>query len=147
MKAKLKELVKTTISVVIAVLVISLLFWLLGDISIKLLNLPINFTYSMSVGLICLLSMFRGIIKFIVEGIDIDTTFNISNEQKKYEYRIVFKNGNEANGNITGSNLNELYDIFLENKANFLNQGKKIFYFNRDEIQYLKVEEIEDVGE
>ena len=144
MKEKLKELAKTIISMVIAVLVISLLFWLLGCISIKLLNLPINFTYSMSVGLICLLSMFRGIIKFIVEGIDIDTTFNVSNEQKRYKYRIVFKNGNEANGNITGSNLDELKDVFLGNKANFLNQGKKLYYFNRDEIQYLQVEEIEE---
>lgn len=144
MKGKLKELAKTIISMVIAVLVISLLFWLLGCISIKLLNLPINFTYSMSVGLTCLSSMFRGIIKFIVEGIDIDATFNVSDEQKKYKYRIVFKNKNEADGDITGSNLDELKDVFLGNKANVLNQGKKLFYFNRDEIQYLQVEEIEE---
>lgn len=144
MKEKLKELAKTTISVIIAILVISLLFWFLGCISIKVLNLPINFTYSMSVGLICLLSFFKGIIKFIVEGIDVNTTFNVSNEQKKYKYRIVFKNKNEANGDITGSNLDELKDVFLENKANFLNQGKKLYYFNRDEIQYLQVEEIEE---
>ena len=144
MKEKLKELAKTTISVIIAILVISLLFWFLGCISIKLLNLPINFTYSMSVGLICLLSFFKGIIKFIVEGIDVNTTFNVSNEQKKYKYRIVFKNKNETNGNITGNNLDELKDIFLEDKANFLNQGKKLYYFNRDEIQYLQVEEIEE---
>lgn len=144
MKEKLKELAKIAISAIIAVLVISFLFWILGCISIKLLNLPIDFTYSMSVGLICLLSMFRGIIKFIVEGIDINTTFNVSNEQKKYKYRIVFKNGNEANGNITGSNLDELKDVFLENKANFLNQGEKLYYFNRDEIQYLQVEETKE---
>lgn len=144
MKEKLKELAKSIISVVIAVLVISLLSWVLGCISIKLLNLPINFTYSISVGLICLLLMIKGIIKFIIEGVDIDTTFDISNEQKKYKYRIVFKNGNEANGNITGSNLDELKGVFLDNKANFLNQGKKMFYFNRDEIQYLQVEEIEE---
>lgn len=142
MKEKLKELAKIAISVIIAVLVISFLFWILGCISIKLLNLPIDFTYSMSVGLICLLSMFRGIIKFIVEGVEIDTMFDTSNKQKKYKYRIVFKNGNEANGDITGNNLNELYDIFLKNKANFLNQGEKLYYFNRDEIQYLQVEEI-----
>lgn len=144
MKEKLKELAKTTISVIIAILVISFLFWILGCISIKLLNLPIDFTYSMSIGLVVLMSMFRGIIKFIIEGVDIDTTFDISNEQKKYKYRIVFKNKNETNGNITGSNLDELKDIFLENKANFLNQGKKLYYFNRDEIQYLQVEEIEE---
>ena len=144
MKEKLKELAKTTISVIIAILVISLLFWFLGCISIKLLNLPINFTYLMSVGLICLLSMIKGIIKFIIEGIDIDATFDISNEIKKYKYRMVFKNGNEANGNITGSNLDELNGVFLDNKANFLNQGEKLFYFNRDEIQYLQVEEIEE---
>lgn len=142
MKEKLKELAKIAISVIIAVLVISFLFWILGCISIKLLNLPIDFTYSMSVGLICLLSMFRGIIKFIVEGVEIDTMFDTSNKQKKYKYRIVFKNGNEANGDITGNNLNELYDIFFKNKANFLNQGEKLYYFNRDEIQYLQVEEI-----
>lgn len=144
MKEKLKELAKIAISVIIAVLVISFLFWILGCISIKLLNLPIDFTYSMSVGLICLLSMFRGIIKFIVEGVEIDTMFDTSNKQKKYKYRIVFKNGNEANGDITGNNLNELYDIFLKNKANFLNQGEKLYYFNRDEIQYLQVEEMEE---
>lgn len=144
MKEKLKELAKIAISVIIAVLVISFLFWILGCISIKLLNLPIDFTYSMSVGLICLLSMFRGIIKFIVEGVEIDTMFDTSNKQKKYKYRIVFKNGNEANGDITGNNLNELYDIFFKNKANFLNQGEKLYYFNRDEIQYLQVEEIEE---
>ena len=144
MKEKLKELAKIAISAIIAVLVISFLFWFFGCISIKLLNLPIDFTYSMSVGLICLLSMFRGIIKFIVEGIDVNTTFNVPNEQKKYKYRIVFKNGNEANGNITGSNLDELKDVFLENKANFLNQGEKLYYFNRDEIQYLQVEETEE---
>ena len=144
MKEKLKELAKIAISVIIAVLVISFLFWILGCISIKLLNLPIDFTYSMSVGLICLLSMFRGIIKFIVEGVEIDTMFDTSNKQKKYKYRIVFKNGNEANGDITGNNLNELYDIFLKNKANSLNQGEKLYYFNRDEIQYLQVEEIEE---
>ena len=144
MKEKLKELAKIAISLIIAVLVISFLFWILGWISIKLLNLPIDFTYSMSVGLICLLSMFRGIIKFIVEGVEIDTMFDTSNKQKKYKYRIVFKNGNEANGDITGNNLNELYDIFLKNKANFLNQGEKLYYFNRDEIQYLQVEEIEE---
>ena len=144
MKEKLKELAKIAISAIIAVLVISFLFWILGCISIKLLNLPIDFTYSISIGLICLLSMFRGIIKFIVEGIDVNTTFNVSNEQKKYKYRIVFKNGNEANGNITGSNLDELKDVFLENKANFLNQGEKLYYFNRDEIQYLQVEETEE---
>ena len=144
MKEKLKELAKIAISVIIAVLVISFLFWILGCISIKLLNLPIDFTYSMSVGLICLLSMFRGIIKFIVEGVEIDTMFDTSNKQKKYKYRIVFKNGNEANGDITGNNLNELYDIFFKNKANFLNQGEKLYYFNRDEIQYLQVEEIRE---
>ena len=144
MKEKLKELAKIAISVIIAVLVISFLFWILGCISIKLLNLPIIFTYSMSVGLMCLLSMFRGIIKFIVEGVEIDTMFDTSNKQKKYKYRIVFKNGNEANGDITGNNLNELYDIFLKNKANFLNQGEKLYYFNRDEIQYLQVEEIRE---
>ena len=144
MKEKLKELAKIAISVIIAVLVISFLFWILGCISIKLLNLPIDFTYSMSVGLICLLSMFRGIIKFIVEGVEIDTMFDTSNKQKKYKYRIVFKNGNEANGDITGNNLNELYDIFLKNKASFLNQGEKLYYFNRDEIQYLQVEETEE---
>ena len=144
MKEKLKELAKIAISVIIAVLVISFLFWILGCISIKLLNLPIDFTYSMSVGLICLLSMFRGIIKFIVEGVEIDTMFDTSNKQKKYKYRIVFKNGNEANGDITGNNLNELYNIFLKNEANFLNQGEKLYYFNRDEIQYLQVEEIRE---
>ena len=144
MKEKLKELAKIAISVIIAVLVISFLFWILGCISIKLLNLPIDFTYSMSVGLICLLSMFRGIIKFIVEGVEIDTMFDTSNKQKKYKYRIVFKNGNEANGDITGNNLNELYDIFFKNKANFLNQWEKLYYFNRDEIQYLQVEEIRE---
>ena len=144
MKEKLKELAKIAISVIIAVLVISFLFWILGCISIKLLNLPIDFTYSMSVGLICLLSMFRGIIKFIVEGVEIDTMFDTSNKQKKYKYRIVFKNGNEANGDITGNNLNELYDIFLKNKANFLNQGEKLYYLNRNEIQYLQVEETEE---
>lgn len=115
MKEKLKELAKTTISVIIAILVISLLFWFLG-----------------------------GIVKFIVEGIDVNTTFNVSNEQKKYKYRIVFKNGNEANGNITGSNLDELKGFFLDDKANLLNQEKKLYYFNRDEIQYLQVEEIEE---
>lgn len=144
MKEKLKELAKIAISVTIAVLVISFLFWILGCISIKLLNLPIIFTYSMSVGLMCLLSMFRGIIKFIVEGVEIDTIFDTSNKQKKYKYRIVFKNKNEADGDITGSNLDELKDVFLGNKANVLNQGKKLFYFNRDEIQYLQVEEIEE---
>lgn len=144
MKEKLKELAKIAISVTIAVLVISFLFWILGCISIKLLNLPIIFTYSMSVGLMCLLSMFRGIIKFIVEGVEIDTIFDTSNKQKKYKYRIVFKNGNEANGDITGNNLNELYNIFLKNEANFLNQGEKLYYFNRDEIQYLQVEEIRE---
>lgn len=34
--------------------------------------------------------------------------------------------------------------FFLENKANFLNQGEKLYYFNRDEIQYLQVEETEE---
>ena len=144
MKESLKNFAKTTICISLAVLILSLMFWILGCISIKLLNLPIDFTYSMSVGLICLLSMFRGIIKFIVEGVEIDTMFDTSNKQKKYKYRIVFKNGNEANGNITGNNSNELYDIFLKNKANFLNQGEKLYYFNRDEIQYLQVEEIEE---
>ena len=92
------------------------MFWILGCIAINLLNLPINFTYPMSIGLVALISMIRGIVKFIIEGIDIDTTFNISDKQKKYKYRIVFKNGNEANGDITGNNLNELYDIFLKIK-------------------------------
>lgn len=144
MREKISKLIYTIICISLAVLILSFLFWILGCISIKLLNLPIDFTYSMSVGLICLLSMFRGIIKFIVEGVEIDTMFDTSNKQKKYKYRIVFKNGNEANGDITGNNLNELYDIFLKNKANFLNQGEKLYYFNRDEIQYLQVEEIEE---
>ena len=144
MREKISRLIYTIICASLAVLILSFMFWILGCIAINLLNLPINFTYPMSIGLVALISMIRGIVKFIIEGIDIDTTFNISDKQKKYKYRIVFKNGNEANGDITGSNLNELCDVFLENKTNFLNQGKKLFYFNRDEIQYLEVEEIEE---
>ena len=144
MKEELKRLAIVTISIIIGTLVISFFTWILGCISIKLLNLTIDLTYSMSVGLICLLLMIRGIFKIIVEGIDIDTSLITFSNQKKYKYRIVFKNRDEASGNITGSNLDELKGTFLDNKANFLNQGKNLYYFNRDEIQCLQVEEIEE---
>lgn len=144
MKEKLKELAKIAISAIIAVLVISFLFWILGCISIKLLNLPIDFTYSMSVGLICLLSMFRGIVKFIIEGIDIDTDFNTSKELKEYKYRIVYKNKDESKGTLVAGSLKEAKGLILDNDVSIVNQGKKLFYFNSNEIQFLQVEEIEE---
>lgn len=144
MKEKLKELAKTIISMVIAVLVISLLFWLLGCISIKLLNLPINFTYPMSIGLVALISMIRGIVKFIIEGIDIDTDFNTSKEQKEYKYKIVYKNKDESKGTLVAGSLKEAKKLILDNDVNIVNQGKKLFYFNSNEIQFLQVEEIEE---
>lgn len=144
MKEKLKELAKTIISMVIAVLVISLLFWLLGCMSIKLLNLPINFTYPMSIGLVALISMIRGIVKFIIEGIDIDTDFNTSKEQKEYKYKIVYKNKDESKGTLVAGSLKEAKKLILDNDVNIVNQGKKLFYFNSNEIQFLQVEEIEE---
>lgn len=144
MKESLEKFAKTTICISLAVLILSLMFWILGCISIKLLNLPINFTYPMSIGLVALISMFRGIIKFIIEGIDIDTDFNTSKEQKEYKYRIVYKNKDESKGTLVAGSLGEAKGLILDNDVSIVNHGKKLFYFNSNEIQFLQVEEIEE---
>lgn len=138
-----KKLGITIISVILSILIISFCFWILGCIAINLLSLPITFTYSTSIGIVVLLFLIRGIVKLFVEGID-NIKFHSSKEEKTYKYKVVYKNSNETNGNITGSNIDEVIDVFLDNKVNLLNQGKKGFYFNRDEIQYLQIEEIEE---
>ena len=138
-----KKLGITIISVILSILIIRFCFWILGCIAINLLSLPITFTYSTSIGIVVLLFLIRGIVKLFVEGID-NIKFHSSKEEKTYKYKVVYKNSHETNGNITGSSIDEVIDVFLDNKVNLLNQGKKGFYFNRDEIQYLQIEEIEE---
>ena len=144
MREKISRLIYTIICVSLAVLILSFMFWILGCIAINLLNLPINFTYPMSIGLVALISMIRGIVKFIIEGIDIDTDFNTSKEQKEYKYKIVYKNKDESKGTLVAGSLKEAKKLILDNDVNIVNQGKKLFYFNSNEIQFLQVEEIEE---
>ena len=64
--------------------------------------------------------------------------------QKKYQYTIIFKNGDEANGKILTDidNVEKVREILLNSKGSIVNDGKKILYYNSKEIQILDIEEM-----
>lgn len=62
---------------------------------------------------------------------------------KKYKYRIIFKNKNEANGIIEAHNMTEVYDILLKNKFTQVAHRTKGFYWNAEEINTAEIELIE----
>ncbi len=148
MKDKSKELLQTIIVAVLAILIISLVFWTLGVIIIKIFGLPINLTYLKTMGFIIAIFGVRGIIKLFIEGFDIKKVIKSTKKQnmpnKKYKFHIFYKNKAEATGTLTANNLQEVKEMLLENNANFINQNKKIVYYNKDEIQFCEVEEIND---
>ncbi len=148
MKGKIKELAKIIVAVVLTIIILSLVFWTLGVIIIKIFELPINLTYLKTMGFIIAIFAVRGIIKLFIEGFDIKKVIESTKKQnipnKKYKFHIIYKNKAETKGTLTANNLQEVKEMLLENNANFINQNKKIVYYNKDEIQFCEVEEIND---
>ena len=66
------------------------------------------------------------------------------NKMNKYKYKIVFKNHNEAIGDITAKNLDEVHNILCKNKFTKMKNGTKAFYWNANEINMIEVELVEE---
>lgn len=62
---------------------------------------------------------------------------------KRYKYRIIFKNKNEASGTIDAYNMTEVYNILLKNKFTQVSHKAKGFYWNAEEINTAEVELVE----
>lgn len=60
-------------------------------------------------------------------------------ENKKYKYKIIFKNKTEAEGIITAPSLSKVYEILLTNKFQQVKNDTKGFYWNANEINTLEV--------
>lgn len=148
MKEKLQELLKIICASILAVLIISLIFYILALIAIKTLNMPVYFTYSNAIGIILCISIIRFIINFLIEGFDIKSLLKTTKQDvmpsKKYKFQIIYKNKAETTGTLTANNLQEVKEMLLDNNANFLNNNKNLVYYNNDEIQFCEVKKIED---
>lgn len=72
----------------------------------------------------------------------------LKRKMKKYKYKIIFKNKNEAEGTITARNLTKVYDILCKNKFTQVDNNTKAFYWNANEINTLEVNLLkEDIKE
>ncbi len=72
----------------------------------------------------------------------------LKRKMKKYKYKIIFKNKNEAEGIITARNLTGVYYILCKNKFTQVDNKTKAFYWNANEINMLEVNLLkEDIEE
>lgn len=61
----------------------------------------------------------------------------------KYKYKIIYKNNNITEGILEVENMDKVYETFMLNNFNLLTNGTKAYYYNKNEIQQLSVEEVE----
>lgn len=147
MKEKLEELTKKLVVIVLAILILSLIYWILGIIIVKIFDLDINLTYVKAIGLVVIMCFIRGIVNFFIEGIDInEVIMSIEKESmlnKNYKFAITYKNNSIIDGTLTAINLQQAKEIILNDKCTLVNNGKKLVYYNSDEIQFCEIEEID----
>jgi len=62
----------------------------------------------------------------------------------KYKYKILYKNNTTTEGILEVENMDKVYEIFLLNNFNKLTNGTKAYYYNKNEILQLSVEEVEE---
>ncbi len=67
---------------------------------------------------------------------------NNPSNNRKYKWKMIFKNGMKIDGNGDFPSLDEVYKVFLMGNFNHLQNDKKGLYYNSDEILYLEVEEL-----
>lgn len=63
---------------------------------------------------------------------------------KNYNIKIVFENGATMTSNCEAEDLEEVSEIYLENKVTCTNNGKKLVYYSKEKIMMLEANEIED---
>ena len=62
----------------------------------------------------------------------------------KYKYKIIYKNHNITEGTVEVENMDKVYEIFMLNNFTQFKSGTKAYYYNRDEIQELSIEKVEE---
>lgn len=62
-------------------------------------------------------------------------------EKKTYKYKIEFKNGKNAEGEIKTYDYKNIYYALMRKYFIITDYGKKAFYFNKDEIVTLEIVE------
>lgn len=62
-------------------------------------------------------------------------------EKKTYKYKIEFKNGKTAEGEIKAYNFNDIHFALMRNRLIITNNGKKAFYWNSDEFLTVEIYE------
>lgn len=73
--------------------------------------------------------------------------FNKKNKEvklNKYKYKIIYKNHNATEGILEVENMDKVYEVFMLNNFTQFKNGTKAYYYNKDEIQELSVEEVEE---
>ena len=64
-------------------------------------------------------------------------------ERKKFEYRILFTNGEIETGECSVDCIDDLVEMFLNNKYTKCNNDRKIIFYNIDTISAFEAREIE----
>ncbi len=67
---------------------------------------------------------------------------NNPSNNKRYKWKMIFKNGMKIDGNCECPDLDGVYEVFLMGDFNHLQNDKKGFYYNSDEILYFEVEQL-----
>ena len=148
MREKISKLVYTIIISMLIITVVSFVLWVLGSIIVNSWEIPIEYNFSMAIGTVAGIFFVKFIVKLFIEGIDIKEFYrDIGKDelpQKKYKFKILYKNKDEIEAYIKAHNLEEVKEFLLSGKINFINQDKTIMYFDNEEIQYCEVNEVEE---
>lgn len=148
MKNKLVELGKTLVVIVLAVLIISFTLWALGTTIVSIFKIPITLTYLKCIGFTITLLTIKFIVNFFIEGIDIQEILKKSHKDdipdKKYKFKITYKNKIEQEGEVTAYSIEQAIEILLNSQCNIVNNGKYANYRNSNEIQFCELEEIKN---
>lgn len=62
-------------------------------------------------------------------------------EKKTYKYKIEFKNGKIAEGEIKTYSFNDIYYALMRNRMTITDYGKKAFFWNSNEILTVEIYE------
>lgn len=148
MREKISKLVYTIIISMLIITVVSFVLWVLGSIIVNSWEIPIEYKFSTVIGTVAGIFFVKFIVKLFIEGIDMKEFYrDIAKDelpQKKYKFKIVYKNKDEIEAYIKAHNLEEVKELLLSGKINFINQGKTMMYFDNEEIQYCEVNEVEE---
>ena len=146
MREKISKLVYTIIILMLIITVVSFVLWVLGNIIVDSWEIPIEYNFSMAIGTVAGIFFVKFIAKLFIEGIDIKEFYKdiAKNElpQKKYKFKIVYKNKDEVEAYIKAHNIEEVRELLLSGKVNLINQDKTMMYFDNEEIQYCEVNEV-----